>query len=208
MNRKFVSKSNRVLRKILNSKENLDIVKDFIETFLKIKIKEIKLNSYLEKKSKFLPQEENFGIADVRVKLINEEELNIGIQFIDGYYAQSKMLLYYAQIHSNQLEFNDGRAISKTVTINLLDFNCINSKEYLSKITIPCSKESSQIELYVIELPKFSLNKLESLSNREAWMAYFCGAQKNQMQYAIKNYKYIKKLDDLLENYWKNEIME
>ena len=48
MNRKFVSKSNRVLRKVLNSKENLDILQDFIESFLKIDIAEIKLNPYLE----------------------------------------------------------------------------------------------------------------------------------------------------------------
>ena len=88
MNRKFVSKSNRVLRKVLNSKENLDILQDFIETFLKIKIQEIELNPYLESKSNNLPSPENFGIADVRVKLQNQEELNVGIQFIDGKFAQ------------------------------------------------------------------------------------------------------------------------
>ena len=45
MNRKFISKSNRVLRKVLNSEKNLDILQDFIETFLKIEIKEIKLST-------------------------------------------------------------------------------------------------------------------------------------------------------------------
>ena len=69
MNRKFVSKSNRVLRKVLNSKENLDIIQDFIQAFLEIEIKEIKLNPYLETRSKNLPAEENFGIVDVRVIL-------------------------------------------------------------------------------------------------------------------------------------------
>ena len=48
MNRKFISKSNRVLRKILNSKDNLDILQDLIESFLDIKIQEITLNPYLE----------------------------------------------------------------------------------------------------------------------------------------------------------------
>ena len=37
MNRKFISNSNYVLRKVLNSKENLDIIKDFIESFLNTK---------------------------------------------------------------------------------------------------------------------------------------------------------------------------
>ena len=59
MNRKFVSKSNLVLRKVLNTEKNLDILQDFIESFLNLKIKNIILNPYLESKSKYLPAEEN-----------------------------------------------------------------------------------------------------------------------------------------------------
>ena len=165
MNRKFVSKSNRVLRKVLNSKESLDILKDFIEAFLKIEIQEIKLNPYLEIKSKNLPSEENFGIADVRIKLKNQEEFNIGIQFIDGYYAQNKMLLYYAQIHANQLEYQDDRKIAKTITLNLLDFNYLKSKQYFNKISIT-SKTQNTIELYVLELPKYKSEKEKELDRK------------------------------------------
>ena len=207
MNQKFISKSNRVLRKVLNSKDNLDILQDFIETFLKIEIEEIKLNPYLESKSNYLPSEENFGIADVRVKLKTQEELNIGIQFIDGYYAQNKMLLYYAQIHSNQLEYQDGRKLVKTITINILDYKYLKSENYFNKIKIP-SKLNNQIELYVIELPKFKIKKDENLDKEEAWMSYLCGKQPLIFQKNIKKYKYIKKLDDSIEEFWKNEIME
>ena len=207
MNRKFVSKSNRVLRKILNSKENLDIIQDFIETFLEIKIQEIKLNPYLEIKSKNLPSKENFGIADVRIKKQDEEELNIGIQMIDGYYAQNKMLLYYAQIHSNQLEYEDNRKIAKTSTINLLDFNYLKSDSYFNKITIP-SKTENKIELYVLELPKFHTWKSKKISKQEAWMTYLCGNSEEKMQIILEEFDKIKKLDNLLEDYWKNEVME
>ncbi len=207
MNRKFISKSNRVLRKILNSKENLDIIQDFIETFLKIKIKEIKLNPYLEKKSNHLPSEENFGIADVRIKLENGEEQNIGIQFIDGYYAQNKMLLYYAQIHSNQLEYQDNRKIAKTITINLLDFNYLKSKNYFNKIIIP-SKSENEIELYVIELAKFISNPNKITNKQEAWVSYLKGEPEEKMGEIIKRFDKIKKLNQLLEKYWKNETME
>lgn len=206
MNRKFVSKSNRVLRKILNSKENLDILQDFIEAFLKIEIKEIKLNPYLKIKSNYLPLEENFGIADVRIKL-EEEEFNIGIQFIDGYYAQNKMLLYYAQIHSNQLEYQDNRKIAKTITINLLDFNYLKSEQYFNKIVIP-SKTENQIELYVIELPKFVLNSHKILDKQEAWITYLCGKQESAVVEVLKRFDKIRKLDNLLDEYWKKEVME
>lgn len=207
MNRKFISKSNRVLRKVLNSKENLDILKDLIETFLEIQIEKIALNPYLESKSKNLPSEENFGIADVRVSLKNKEELNIGIQFIDGCYAQNKMLLYYAQIHSNQIEYQDGRKIAKTITINLLDFNYLKADNYFNKIIIP-SKTENQIELYVMELPKFRTSFEKEIEKKEAWMIYLCGRPEEEIEQVIKKFSKIKKLDNLLKNYWDNEVME
>ena len=107
MNRLFVSKSNYVLRKILNKQTSLEIIKDFIEAVLKLEIKQIELHPYLDKISKFLPQEDNFGIADVRILTKDNRELNVGIQIIDGYYIQNKLLLYYAQIHGNQLEYEN-----------------------------------------------------------------------------------------------------
>lgn len=208
MNRKFVSKSNRVLRKVLNSIENLDILQDFIETFLEVEIKKIKLNPYLEIKANNLPSEENFGIADVRIELENQEELNVGIQFIDGYYAQNKMLLYYAQIHSNQLQYQDNREVAKTITFNLLDFNYLKSNNYFNKIVIP-SKTENQIEFYVLELPKFRENKNEILDKQKAWMIYLCGKQEGELiSEVLRKFDKIRKLDDLLEQYWKNETME
>ena len=53
MNQKFVSNSNYVFRKILNSEAYLEILKNFIEAILDIEIKEIELNPYLKKKEKY-----------------------------------------------------------------------------------------------------------------------------------------------------------
>ena len=64
-----------MLRKVLNSKESIDILKDIVESILEIKIKTIELNPYLYKKAKYLPSEENFGIADVRITKDDNEEL-------------------------------------------------------------------------------------------------------------------------------------
>ena len=77
MNQKFVSNSNYVFRRILNSEDCLDILKNLIEAILDINIKEISLNPYLKKIEKYLPKEENFGIADVRVTTAENEEINI-----------------------------------------------------------------------------------------------------------------------------------
>lgn len=210
MNRKFISKSNRVLRKVLNSKENLDILQNFIESFLEIKIQKIQLNSYLRSKSNYLPEEENFGIADVRIVLTNQEEINVGIQFIDGSYVQNKLLLYYAQIHTNQLAYQDGRKLTRTITINLLDFKYFNAKEYHKKILIKsntdANKMSETIELHVIELPKYETKKVMSL--QDAWMVFLRGEEDMDYSMVIEKYDKIKKLNQLLNQYWEEEKIE
>lgn len=212
MNRKFVSNSNFVLRKVLNSKENLDIIKDFIESFLDIEIQEINLNPYLKNKEKYLPSEEKFGIVDVRIKLNNEEELNVGIQFIDGFFVQNKLLLYYAQIHCNQLEHDENRKFTKTTTINILDFNYLKSNKYYQKLYIESNPDnkgiSENLEFHVIELPKFDETAVVDLNKKNAWMIYLRGKDRKLINDVIKKYPKIRKLDMLLKEYWQKETMD
>ena len=176
---------------------------------LNIKIKQIYLNPYLTNKSKYLPAEENFGIADVRIKTTNNEEINVGIQIIDGIYAQNKMLLYYSQIHTNQLEHERNKKIARTITINILDFIYFNTNEYHKKIYIKSKNEENtlnDIELHVIELPKFNKNLItKKLSKKEAWINYLKG---NGIYSNTKSVQKIEKLDKLLNKFWKEEKME
>ncbi len=209
MNRKFVAKSNFVLRRVLNTKESIDILKEFIEAILNIKIQKAKINPYLFKKEKNLPAEENFGIADLRIQTIENEELNIGIQMIDGEHILTKMFIYFAQIHSNQLEYDDNREIAKTITINILDFIFTKETNYHSRMTL---KEESMtdvlqdyFEIHIIELPKFKIEMNTEMTLKEAWISYLKG---ENIEKAIKKSEKIAKLDNLLKKYWKEEVME
>ena len=209
MNRRLISHSNYVLRKVLNNEQGLEILKDFIEAILDIEIEEIQLNTYLEDKTKYLPSEENFGIADLRIKT-EDEEINVGIQFIDGIYIQTKMLLYYAQVHLNQVEYDDKREFTKTITINILDFNCFSTPQCDKKIKIMSDEGNlnlEELEFIVIELPKFI--EKENMSRKEEWICYLRGCtSKEQEDKIIKNNPQIKKLDEMIEKYWLEEKME
>ena len=210
MNRQFISNSNYVLRKVLNNENCLDIIQDFIESIMEINIEEIELNPYLSKKQKYLPKEENFGIVDVRVKTDDNQEINIGIQFIDGIYIQTKMLMYYAQIHLNQLEYDEQREFTKTVTINIFDFSYFSTQEYCKLIKIKSNEtyvNVEDLEFYVIELPKFKLK--ENMSKKEQWIAYLKGSDNQKiLENIINKNKYIKKLERLTQKYWSEEKME
>lgn len=211
MNRKFISNSNYVLRKILNNEAYLEILKDFIEAILDMTIKDIELNSYLEEKAQYLPKEENFGIADVRIRTNENEEMNIGIQFIDGTYVQTKMLMYYAQIHLNQLEYDEKREFAKTITINLLDFKYFSSQGYDKAIKIKTNEGNinlEELEMYVIELPKFIIEDPNNMTKKEEWIAYLKGCENKVLEKIKNNNKNIALLDELSEKYWLEEKME
>lgn len=209
MNRKLVAKSNFVLRRVLNTEENLDILKELIEVMLNLQITEAKINPYLEKIKEHLPAEENFGIADLRIKTIENEERNVGIQIIDGEYVLIKMLLYYAQIHGNQLEYEEDREIAKTNTINILDFVLNEELEYHSRMVIAEETMTNIIndylEIHIVQLPKFKLENSKDMTLKQAWISYLKGENTKE---AMKKSKNIKKLDNLLEKYWKEEVME
>lgn len=211
MNRKLITNSNYVLRKVLNKEENINIIKNFIEAILDIKIKEIKLNPYLKNKSMYLPKEENFGIADVRIITYDNEEINVGIQFIDGIYIQTKMLVYYSQIHLNQLEYDEKREFAKTITINILNFNYFSSEECHKIIKINSNESNiklEELELHTIELPKLVLKDKECMNEQEEWVTYLNGCESKLLRKIKDRNKNIEKLDMLIEKFWIEEKME
>ena len=209
MNRKFVAKSNFVLRRVLNTEENIDILKEFIEVILNVHIKEAKINPYLEKLKNNLPAEENFGIADLRIKTNENEERNIGIQIIDGKHVLIKMLLYYLQIHGKQLQYDEYRKIAKTNTINILDFIFNADIDYHSRMVVREETMTNIIndypEIHILQLPKFKMENYKNMTLKQAWISYLKG---ENIEEAIQKSKQIQKLDRLLEKYWREEVME
>lgn len=207
MNRKFIENSNKILRKILNSNNCLDILKNIVESFLNIKIEKIQINQSPEIENK---NSKIYGIVDMRVTT-NNEELNVGIQIIDGDYIQNKMFLYYAKIHSNQIFYNDGRKIARTATINILDLPFFSSNRYHKIIKIKTNLINDNIletmELHVIELPKFNKILNNESSDEKLWTAYLKGDSIEKIDFAKNKNPQINKLDSLLEEYWQKEII-
>ena len=202
MNRKFIKNSNLVLRKILNSEKCENIIADIIEAFLKIQVTTLKINQSLDNRK-------SYGIVDVRIITKENKELNIGIQIIDGNFIQSKMLLYYAKIHSNQALYEDGRRLAKTVTINILDMSFFRSEQFhqIVKLKTNAINDSilEKVQMHIIELPKLNIPENKELTKEEAWGIYLKGDNDYLVEKAIRKYECIKKLDDLLKEYWRVE---
>ena len=121
------------------------------------------------------------------------------------------MLMYYAQIHLNQLEYDEKREFAKTITINLLDFKYFSSQGYDKVIKIKTNEGNinlEELEMYVIELPKFTIVNPNNMTKKEEWIAYLKGCENKVLEKIKNNNKNIALLDELSEKYWLEEKME
>ena len=62
--------------------------------------------------------------------------------------------------------------------------------------------------MHIIELTKFPNNAQKDLTNKSAWMNYLVGKNASIINTIKKEFVYIRKLDNLLEEFWNNERME
>ena len=194
MNRKFLSCSNCVLEKVLNKKENIDIVQDFINTVLKIETKEIQIIEKINKQNIFKSKK---GIIEVLVTTKKDKKYLIGIQIIDGFYIQNKIVLYHAQLRNNQ-ELYDG--VLKTITINILDDNYYKTNNFDQIIKVKEQSEDTGEnlgEIHLLELPKFKKNL--NYTKEEDWITYLRGEN------LCPKTEKVQKLDIELDKYWEKE---
>ena len=175
-----------------------------------IKLKQLILRPYLGAKVSYLPSEDKCGIVTVRVIDEKEKEYNIGIQIIDGIYFQEKVLLFGANTHGCQTDFDDHNNITKTATINILDFNGFSTPSYHKVITFGCKYENSvktidELVFHVLELPNYKQKAPES--KEEEWLQYLKGDNEDMIEKIKQNNPAIKKLDEKLQEYWSKETI-
>lgn len=119
--------------------------------------------------------------------------------------------MYYAQIHLNQLEYDEDREFAKTVTINLLDFKYFSSPGYHKLLKVKSNEGNikiEELEMYLIELPKFLIKDINNMTRKEEWISYLKGCENSILEKIKNNNKSIFLLDELAKKYWIEEKME
>lgn len=105
--------------------------------------------------------EDKTGRIDVRAKTIKGEQIDIEVQLVDQDNMDKRTLFYWGKLYLEGIkQGEDYRKLTKVITINLLDFKFLETKDYHSSFHLweDVEKEymlTDLVEIHFIELPKF-----------------------------------------------------
>ncbi|QAA31083.1 Rpn family recombination-promoting nuclease/putative transposase [Clostridium manihotivorum] len=178
-------KNDVVFQKIFGSPENEDILISFLNALLERTEKEkIKHVEYVDTKlSDIEAIDDKIGILDVRVVTEKGIHINIEIQLINRYNMINRTLFYWSRLYSNQIKKGENyKNLNKTITINILNFNYIDSKKYHTTYHLWEDEEKTKLtdilEIHFVELPKFLDEKTELNNSLNMWLAFLTKPEK------------------------------
>ncbi|MBK1809940.1 PD-(D/E)XK nuclease family transposase [Clostridium sp. YIM B02505] len=182
-------KNDVVFQKIFGSPENEDILISFLNAILEKTEKEkIKNIEYVDTKlSDIEAVDDKIGILDVRVITEKGIHINVEIQLINRYNMINRTLFYWSRLYSSQIKRGENyKDLNKTITINILNFNYIDSNKYHTTYHLYEDDEkiilSDILEIHFVELPKF-LDEQPKLNNSlNKWLAFLTKPEKEVME--------------------------
>ncbi|WP_234121384.1 Rpn family recombination-promoting nuclease/putative transposase [Clostridium hydrogenum] len=199
-------KNDIVFQKIFGSPENEDILISFLNAILEETEKEkIKHIEYVDTKlSDIEAVDDKIGILDVRVITEKEIHINVEIQLINRYNMLKRTLFYWSRLYSNQIKKGeDYKRLNKTITINILNFNYIESKKYHTAYHLYEDDERTMLtdilEIHFVELPKFLDENLEMNNSLDKWLTFLTKPEKEVMEVVEMSEPAIRKAITVLD---------
>ncbi|WP_242982190.1 MULTISPECIES: Rpn family recombination-promoting nuclease/putative transposase [unclassified Clostridium] len=182
-------KNDVVFQKIFGSPENEDILISFLNALLERTEKE-KINhiEYVDTKlSDIEAIDDKIGILDVRVVTEKGIHINVEIQLINRYNMINRTLFYWSRLYSNQIKKGENyKNLNKTITINILNFNYIDSKKYHTTYHLWEDDEKTKLtdvlEIHFVELSKYLDEQPELNNSLNKWLAFLTKPEKEVME--------------------------
>ena len=200
--------SDYVFKRIFGQEENIEALKDFLESILdeeiitiEIKNPEIPKNFYDSK----------YGVLDLKVTLNDRIVVDVEMQVKNEHNLEKRDTYYLSSNYVNELK--EGEPYSnckKSIVINILNFSYYKRNEYhsVSRMIFEESKEEEKVEMgyekedrymtedlevHIIELPKFKKKNPKMHTKLEEWLWLFIGSDEKVDEASKKN-KEIEKI--------------
>ena len=190
-------KNDVIFKNLFSKVGNEDLLKEFLEEIVGIKIKKIDIQKEVELNKSHT--KEKVGRLDLRVK-INENIIVIIEMQLEDKCKMNKRAMYYAgKIMGNSLE--EGQTynqIKDMYVISILNYNMLETEEYNTDTVIVDSKYRKYIvidgiKFYFIELPKFREQVKVPKTKLEEWLTFIDYENMEMVNMAIAQNKLVEK---------------
>ena len=200
-----VPQSDIIFKNLFSAKRNEDLLIDFLESILQIKIEKIETQKEVEPEIHNI--EEKQGRLDIKATVNDELIVDVEMQNTN-YKDTEKRAVFYAGclIRDCIKPKEDYQNIKDIAVIWILDYELENeNEEYFTRTkTVEdkyCKYEIIKgVKYYFIELPKFRrmvTNKLET--NLENWLAFIDYSRKDLIEMAMERNEKIRKANEEYE---------
>lgn len=198
-------KNDIVFQKLFGIKENDQLLISFLNSIL-TKHNNGKITSVaLEERvlTADLISSEKLSILDIRVTTDTNAHINIEIQLINQYNMIRRTMFYLSKMILKQLVKGDNYSeLTKTITINILDFNYLDCEDfhscyhYYEDTTQELLTDIS--EIHFIELPKFKKVKKDYTSKLHRWLSFLVNPRGEEIDMLKNDDTEIKEAMDVL----------
>ena len=176
----FNLKNDYIFKRTFGYSGDEDVTKIFLRDILKTNISDISLNNNTITEKELL--DDKVGILDIKAVINNRVQCDIEMQVVKQCDIEKRIVFYWSKMFSNQIKSGKTyESLNKTIAILIADFELDtlqNIKKYATKWNLREEEYHSVIltdvlEIYIIELPKFSkyLHMHRSL-NLDLWVNF------------------------------------
>ena len=196
-------KNDIIFKRIFGTEGNEEILKDFLSSIIEEPIKEIEVEKDMKLEKEDL--NDKVGILDIKAKLDNGTQINIEMQVVNQQNMEKRTLFYWGKLYTGSIhEGEPFYGLKKTITINLLDFNYFDTKEYHTKWHIVEDTEKDKaltdvLEIHFIELKKFIKAEKQPENKKEEWLYFLDYSKGGMVEMVKKKNKVIEKANEELE---------
>ena len=207
----LIPKTDVVFQALFGTKGSERILEGLLTEILETKVENVSLdiNQVLTRE---MP-EDKLGILDLRANIGEKIAVNIEVQLINPYNISERILYYWSRIYANEIKSGeDYDLLKKTISILIIDFELEELKEFKDAHTKWKLLEKrntkaevfKNMEIHIIEIPKWLKNKKETKEGLGSWIEFLTNPESEMVKMEVmKNTKLreaYEKLEDISED--------
>lgn len=194
---KYLPKDDVIFKNLFSSKESKEMLKEFLESIIGIKIHSLEVQKEVE--TSMMNVKEKYGRLDLRIDINDDTIVVIEMQNSNKGRMDKRAVFYAGKIIASSLEvgesYNDMKDI---IVINILNYKMNEIPEYkVETITVDSKYRKytviEGVKYYFIELPKFREMVNKPQNKLEEWLSFIDYEKEEMVEMAVKNNELVKK---------------